>query len=252
MKIENTLVSIVMPSYNSEQFIAESIESVKAQSHNEWELLICDDCSTDGTFDIAYSLAERDKRIKVFKNFENKGPSESRNRCIDNAKGQYIAFLDSDDLWCNTFLEEQLAFIRNKGVKVVFSSYSRIDESGNKVLQDFIVPEKVSYKDILKTNSISCLSILLKKEVIGDVRMKDLPVEDHNFWLDLLKSHSLFYGNKKVLAKYRIRNGSRSRNKRRLIGRQWETYRKGQRLSFLKSLRYTMVWAYSGIKKYGK
>lgn len=238
-----------MPAYNCEKFISKSIFSVISQSYNFWELIICDDASTDNTVREIKEIADRDSRIKVLVNACNKGPAFSRNRALDYASGDLVAFLDSDDVWYSDFLSLQLDFLMSLNVNAVFSSYSRVNENGQRVLSDFIVPSRVSYTDILKTNSISCLTVLLKRRLIGETRMSETGIEDINFWLDLLKKESFFYGNKEVLASYTIRKSSRSRSKVKLIQPQWKTYRECQQLSAIASFYYLCNWAVRGFLK---
>lgn len=244
------LISIVMPAYNSEEFIAKSITSIISQTYRFWELLICDDCSSDNTCEVIEEFSRCDSRIRLLRNDINKGPAESRNTCIDHSKGDYVAFLDSDDLWKPFFLERQLSFLKKKQARGVFCSYSRIDEYGASMHSDFIVPDRVSYSDVLKTNSIPCLTVLLKKELVGSTRMSDKGIEDLNFWLDLLKKENYFYGNSSLLANYRIRANSRSSSKLKLIKPQWLTYRKCQGLSRISSFYYLLNWAFWGFKKH--
>lgn len=243
------LISIVMPAYNCEEFILGSIKSVLSQTYSSWELLVCDDASTDNTLRIIKTVAENEPRIKVLTNIENKGPAVSRNRALEYANGDFVAFLDSDDLWCRNFLHSQYRFLKNLNVRAVFSSYSRVNEQGERVLSDFIAPDRVSYTDVLKSNSIGCLTVLVERSLIGSTRMSEDGIEDINFWLDLLKKGVFFYGNKEVLANYTIRQGSRSRTKLKLIKPQWVTYRKCQELPIYLSFYYILNWAVRGFLK---
>ena len=243
------LVSIVTPSYNSEKFISETIASVQKQTVTDWELLIVDDASSDATVTKIKRLQAEDSRIKCFSLKENKGPAHARNLGIQKARGKYLTFLDADDLWFPEFLERSST--EAKMHPFVFASYKRLDENLEPYLSDFIVPEKVSYTDILKSNSISCLTAFLDIEVLGKKYMPLIKKrQDMGLWLQYLKKTNYAYGIQEPLAIYRIRRNSLSRNKTGLIKHQWKFYREVEQLSIFASAYYLMCWAYKGFVKY--
>lgn len=244
------LVSIITPSFNSAEFISETINSVLRQSYSNWELLITDDGSTDETIAIINQFSDKDHRVKVFRQ-ENAGPAKARNNSIEKATGQYLAFLDSDDMWFPEFLSTSLDKIK-ESEGFVFSSYKRCDEKTlNEIYKDFIVPEKVNYKDILKTNSISCLTAFIDMQKLGKEFMPNvLYRQDMGLWLKYLNKINFANGIKKPLAIYRIRKKSHSRNKKKLLKPQWYFYRKVEGLSFFSTLYYMIIWAYYGFNKY--
>ncbi|WP_435415271.1 glycosyltransferase family 2 protein [Polaribacter aestuariivivens] len=244
------LVSIITPSYNSEAFIEQTIKSVLNQSYSNWEMLITDDGSKDASIKVIEKFSKNDDRIKLFKQI-NSGPAKARNNSIKNAKGQYLAFLDSDDLWFPEFLETSLKHVKNSE-GFVFSSYKRCDENTlEEKYKDFIVPEKVNYIDILKTNSISCLTAFIDIKKLGKEFMPDIMFrQDMGLWLKYLNKINFARGIKKPLAIYRIRSNSHSRNKKKLLKPQWYFYRQVEGLSFLSSIYFMTVWAYNGFKKY--
>ncbi len=246
----NDLVSIITPCYNSEKFIVDTIKSVQKQIHTNWELLITDDGSTDNSIDIILEFSKLDSRIQVFK-ITNAGPAVARNNSIKKAKGKYLAFLDSDDLWFPDFLSISLKHIKNTE-GFVFSSYKRCEENSlEEVYMDFIVPKKVNYNDILKTNSISCLTAFIDIEKLGKALMPEVMYrQDMGLWLTYLKKIEYAIGIQKPLAIYRIRAKSHSRNKRKLLQPQWYFYRKVEQISFLKSIYYMIAWSINGLKKY--
>ena len=246
----NKLVSIITPNYNSEKFIEETIASVQAQNYSYWEMLITDDGSTDNSFEIINKICEKDSRIKLF-SIKNAGPAVARNNSIKHAKGKYLAFLDSDDLWMADFLSTSIKFISNSE-GFVFSSYKRCNEiTLEEEYKDFIVPAKVSYMDILKTNSISCLTAFIDIEKLGKEFMPEvLYRQDMGLWLKYLKKINYAKGIKETLAIYRIRHNSHSRNKKKLLKPQWYFYRHVENLSLLTSVYLIIVWAYRGFKKY--
>lgn len=246
----NNLVSIITPNYNSLNFFKETIQSVLNQSYDNWEWLITDDGSVDGSIALIEEICKKEPRVKLFKQI-NSGPSKARNNSIKNANGQYLAFLDSDDIWFSEFLSTSIENISNSE-GFVFSSYKRCDEiTLDEKYPDFIVPEKVNYKDILKTNSISCLTAFIDIKKLGKEFMPEvLYRQDMGLWLKYLKKIKYAHGIQEPLAIYRIRNNSHSRNKKKLLAPQWYFYRKVAKISCLGSLYYMIIWAYRGFKKY--
>jgi len=248
--MNSKLVSIITPSYNSSKFIEETIVSVQNQTYTNWEMLITDDGSTDNSIQIIRCLSKQDSRIKIF-SIKNSGPAVAINNSIKNAKGSFLAFLDSDDLWLPEFLSTSISQI-STSEGFVFSSYKRCNEiTLEEQFTDFIVPEKVTYMDILKTNSISCLTAFIDIEKLGKYFMPNIMYrQDMGLWLQYLKKINHAVGIKKPLAIYRIREESLSRNKKNLLLHQWSFYRKIENLTFIASVYLMIIWAYNGIKKY--
>jgi len=244
------LVSIITPNYNSSKFLTDTINSVINQTYKNWEMLIVDDCSTDDSVTIIKKYIKQDNRIRLLNLKTNAGPAMARNLGIENAKGKYLAFLDADDLWFPNFLKKSLINIKNSQ-GFVFSSYHRYNESLKPIYKDFIVPAKVTYSDILKTNSISCLTAFIDIGKLGKLSMpKILYRQDMGLWLQYLKLIDFAKGDKECLAIYRIRKNSHSRNKFNLIKHQWFFYRNIENLSVLKSIYYFISWMIYGFNKY--
>ncbi|MCP2044260.1 glycosyltransferase family 2 protein [Pontibacter sp. HSC-36F09] len=247
------MISIVTAAYNCELYISETIRSVQTQTYEDWELIIVDDHSTDKTNKVILKAAESDKRIKYIYNENNLGPAKTRNRGIEFAKGQYLTFLDGDDLWLPTFLEVSLRFMANNNCVFTFASYKRVDEELNPLLSDFIVPDKVSYSDILKTCSISCLTAFIDISKVGKHYMPDLKKrQDFVLWLSILKKIDFAYGIKEPLAIYRIRKGSVSRNKFKALQYNWRVYRDVEKFNLLRSTYYASHYIYNGLRKYAR
>ena len=245
----NPLISIVTPSYNSANYIAETIASIQQQTITNWELLIIDDCSQDDTVHIVNRIAETDSRITCYPLLENQGPAHARNRGIEKARGTYLTFIDADDLWFPHFLECSLQKAQKH--PFVFSSYQRLDEELKPYLTDFIVPEKVSYTDVLKSNAISCLTAFIDISQLGKYEMPLIKKrQDMGLWLQYLKKTDYAYGIQEPLAVYRIRRNSLSRNKKSLLKYQWKLYREIAKLSVFESAYYMFCWAYKGYVKY--
>lgn len=216
------LVSIIVPTYNACEYIQQTISSVLFQTYHNWELLIIDDCSSDNTISIVKEFAESDPRIRYFSTNQNTGsPSQPRNIGIEQAKGDYIAFLDSDDIWLPNKLEEQLAFMQEYGYDFVYSNYEKMSWDGKREQRIVKVKGSASYKDILKTNEIPCLTVLLRRELLNDVRFKSVPDEDCVCWLDILKKGYKAYNTGKVHAVYREAKQSRSSNKFKMFKERW-------------------------------
>ena len=248
------LVSIIMPLYNGEKFIKITLESVLKQTYKNWELLITNDGSKDSSPKIVEEYAKKDERIKLF-NQINRGSAAARNNSLKEAKGKYIVFLDSDDIWEDNFLEKQIKFLKEKNASLVFSSYRRINEEGKEILDPFIVPEKVGYKNLLKTCSLTCLTSIYDREKTGIVyfneKLKSLR-DDYVMWLTMLKKIDFAYGNKEILARYRIFSNSTTGKKFKVLKPQFLVYYKIEKLGFIKSLYYFINWIFISLKKYKK
>lgn len=245
------LVSIITPVYNAEKLIGETLTSVRNQSHENWEHILVDDCSSDQSVQRIEEFSRRDPRIKLVQLTKNSGPGVARNQAIDLAKGRYLAFLDADDIWFDFHLKDSLEFMKSKNHDFVFASYKRSDEHLNFIYSNFEVPLKVSYTDVLKTNSISCLTAVIDTHTLGKKKMPHIRKrQDMGLWLSYLKETEYAYGIKRPHAIYRIRENSLSRNKFNLIRYQWEFYRKVEGLSAFKSLYFLVLWTYYGLKKY--
>lgn len=242
------LVSIIMPSYNSEKTINDSILSVLAQSYANWELIIIDDKSTDGTKEIIKNY--KDTRIIFLENEYNCGAAISRNNGISIARGRFIAFLDSDDLWIPSKLEVQISLMIEKNISFSYTGYNVISPEG-RIIGKFIPPEYLKYEDLLKTNSIGCLTAIYDKNFFGKVFFPNLKKrQDLALWLILLKKIDYAYGITNALASYRILSNSLSSNKFKVLSSQWTIYRSVESISLLKSLWYFSCYIFNGIRKH--
>jgi teichuronic acid biosynthesis glycosyltransferase TuaG len=245
------LVSIITPTFNSAKFIAETIQSVQNQTYQNWELIIVDDGSSDETVSIIQQIQKTETRIQLVIQPKNVGPAVTRNNGISLAQGKYLTFLDADDLWFPDFIQNSITSIQQTKVPFVFSSYRRADESLNFVYSDFIVPLKVTYTDILKSNSISCLTAFLDVAALGK---KFMPIihkrQDMGLWLQYLKEIPFAHGIQEPKAIYRIRKNSLSRKKSDLIKYQWQFYREVEKLTVIQSIYYMGHWMVRGFLKY--
>ncbi len=243
------LVSIITPLYNSEKYIAETIESVLAQTYSNWEMIIVDDCSKDNSTKIVEEYQKKDRRIKLYRNEINKGVSYTRNRAIDLSQGKYIAFLDSDDLWKKEKLEKQIKFMEEKNVVLSYTAYEKINEDGSK-RGEVRVPDKLDYEELLKNCLIGFLTAIYRKEELKDFKFINSKAEDYIFWLSILKRINYAYGLNEILASYRVLNNSRSSNKIDIVKFHWKIYRKIEKLSLLRSIYYYFIYIKRGLKRY--
>lgn len=252
------LVSIITPMYKGAEFVGETIESVLAQTYKDWEMIIVDDCSPDdgAGIRVVKQYAEKDGRICLIESPKNSGSSGARNIALRAAKGQYISFLDSDDLWTPQFLEKQLDFMHKKNATMVFSSYRRIDEhTKQEALRPFIVSDKVTYNSMLKTCEIfpsTAIYDLSKTEkVFFNEDMGSLR-DDYVYWLHMLKDIKVAYGNKETLVDYRMRKASLTADKKKVIYPQWRVLREIEGLSLPASIYNICCWAVISYLKYRK
>lgn len=245
------LVSIIMPNYNSEKYIVETIESVRSQTLQDWEMVIVDDCSIDGSVEIAQRFTEIDERISLIRFKSNLGVAMARNRAIAAARGRYIAFLDSDDLWKPEKLEKQIAFMEHKKYALTYSGYDLIDEAGNYYGVTFCPPSRVSYDNMLKTCSIGCLTAMYDTVELGKVYMPLIKKgQDYATWLKILKQIPFAYGLEESLALYRRRKQSISSNKLRALIHQWKIYREIEDIDLLSTFHYMGYYIFNGLVKY--
>lgn len=208
------LVSIIMPSWNTAKFISESIQCVIDQTYKNWELLIVDDCSTDNTDEVVKPFLV-DKRIKYFKNEENLGAALTRNRAMREAHGEWIAFLDSDDLWMPEKLERQITFMKENSYTLSFTEYEKIDEDSKPINVYVSGPEKVNKHKIYNYDYIGQLTMMYSAKKFGLIQIKDIKKNnDYAIRLQLYKkSGTCAYLLKEDLAKYRVRKVSISHDK---------------------------------------
>lgn len=230
------LVSIITPCYNSEKFIAQTIESVLSQTYSNWEMLIVDDCSRDGSAEIIKGFCKRDSRIKYYRTEYSSGtPTLPRNIAIKEAKGRFISFLDSDDVWLPTKLEEELPLFYKTEVAIVYSNYEKIAADGKRNQRIIVAPSEVTYHKLLKENVIGCLTAVYDVQKIGKVFFQKVGHEDFVMWLSILRKGFIAQNTNTVTALYRVNEVSVSSNKLRAFRWTWNIYRKIENLSFFYS-----------------
>ncbi|MBQ1281644.1 MAG: glycosyltransferase family 2 protein [Oscillospiraceae bacterium] len=221
------VVSVVMPAYNAEKYIAQSIRSVLEQTYRDFELIIVDDCSKDNTAEIIKTMAQQDDRIVFLPAEKNMGVSAARNRAVAHASGQWIAFLDSDDLWAPTKLEKQLALIEsNPEARLTYTASGFIDDDGNPYSYIMPVTTEITYEEVFRRNLISCSSVVVEKALVEKYPFGNLNLcEDTAVWLQILKEIPCAHGLNEPLLTYRLARKSRSSNRIKAAHRLYLTYR---------------------------
>lgn len=243
-----SLVSIIMPAYNCQDFILEAIDSVQKQIYKNWELIIIDDCSTDDTPSIVKNVATLENRVHYLRMDKNSGAAVARNQGVKMAKGEFIAFLDSDDVWNSKKLSHQISFMHSNNVNFSCTSYNKIDEYGNRLNQIIHSKSKSSYKDLLKNNCGNS-TVIYNCRKIGKIYIPNIKKRnDYVMWLQILKKEKYLYGIDEVLCSHRIRANSLSENKISLIKYHWLVYRDIEHLPFTHSVYLILYWMVKTLK----
>jgi nucleoside-diphosphate-sugar epimerase len=243
------LVSVIMPCYNAEDYIVQSINSVIEQSYSLWELIVIDDFSKDSSRSIVQEMSADDDRIKLICQDENKGAGAARNVGVNSAKGQYISFLDSDDLWEPNKLETQINFMKNNGITFTCSDYAVVDENNNLTGEVRKAKSYYNYKMLLKhcpgNSTVMYDAGQLGKFFIPPIRKRN----DYVMWLQVIKKSGSLIGIPKVLSKYRIHSAGISYNKTSLIKYHYEVYHHIEKLPFWKTGYLLLLWTLRTIIK---
>ncbi len=243
------LVSIITPSYNTGKYISKTIESVLSQTYSNWEMIIIDDCSTDDTDKIVNKFSN-DKRIKFIKNKKNCGAAISRNIALKEANGEYIAFLDSDDVWNKDKLEKQIKFMEDNNYYFTYTNYEMIDEK-SKSLNKFVTgPKKITKFKMYNFCWPGCLTVMYNQNRVGVIQIENLPKNnDYAIWLKVIEKNNCYLLNEN-LAKYRIREGSISRSSKiKLIKYHYSLFRNGEHKGVVSSVFLTIQNIFFGVIK---
>lgn len=205
---------------------------MQAQTYGGWEMVVVDDCSGDCTRSLVEGKVAEDGRVRLLRLAENGGAAVARNTALGAARGRYVAFLDSDDLWLPTKLEEQLAFMRERGAAFSFTGYRRIDASGKVLGEPASVPDRIDYRTLLKNTAIGCLTVMLDRSKTGPLDMGTMRTrQDYVLWFRLLRNGLVAHGLQRDLARYRIVEDSISRDKLKAARTMWHLYRRVEGLS---------------------
>ncbi|MGM0496745.1 MAG: glycosyltransferase family 2 protein [Bacteroidota bacterium] len=243
-------VSIIMPAYNSADYIAEAINSVISQTYKDWELIICDDNSSDETVNIVKDFQDKDNRIKLIELKNNGGPAVARNHALKNTNNKFVAFLDSDDIWHPRKLEIQLDFMEKNGYAFTFTSYKRFSHNGTKDYNVIKVPDEITYRELLKNTIIGTLTVIIDRDQVGDFEMNHIRYrQDMALWCEIMKRGFSAYGLNEVLASYRVVNKYSILKRYKGAKGVWKVYRKIEKINFLKSIYYFVHYAMNAFLK---
>ncbi len=246
-KSKEGLVSIIVPVYNIQKYIRETMDCVRQQTYSQWELLLVEDGSSDGTAEVitAYMEETQDERIHLIRQPSNMGAAKARNRGLKEACGQYIAYLDADDLWMPEKLERELAFMKEKQAAFAFTGYEFADEEGNGTGKVVRVPETLTYQEALKNTTIFTTTVMFDTQKIEKdlLIMPVIKSEDTALWWKVLRNGYVAYGLNENLVKYRRAGKTLSSNKLEAIRRIWNLYRKAEDMSVISSAYHFCFWA---------
>jgi len=218
------LVSVIMPAYNAQAFLGASLDSLRAQTLGDWELLACDDGSSDSTWALLQAAAAADPRVRPLRSPRNLGAAGARNLAMGQARGRFMAFLDADDAWAPAKLARQVEFMRATGAVLGYSAYRVIDAAGSPV-GTVTPPPTLGYWRMLSGHRIGLLTAMVDRQAAGPFQFPPHAVEDLGLWLQLTRRHGPARGLAEPLASYRVVAGSLSRDKRRYFGQVWAVYR---------------------------
>lgn len=244
-------VSIITPVYNSARFLKDTADSVINQTYPDWEWILVDDCSTDNSWDIMNQLSEDEARIRIFRNEKNLKSGLTRNFAIQQAKGRFIAFLDSDDLWHVDKLRIQVDFMVDNNYVFSHTSYGYLNENGERIKSTFEVSQSVNYNGLLKRTEISCLTAMYDAFTIGKFYMSaHAKKQDYALWLSILRAGHISHGLNKELAYYRQVKNSSTSKKHTLILRHITFLMETQGFNVFKAIYYTTFWLVNGVYRY--
>lgn len=244
------VVTVVMPVYNSQQYLTESLSSVLSQTLVDFELIAIDDCSSDSSLSILESYASNDGRVRVIGLDKNSGPAVARNVGIHEAKGRYIAFIDSDDIWLPHKLAIQMELIQDTQSAIVFSSYSLIQNNGLRSESIVHAPARVTYQMLLRSNYIGCSTAMYDTKKVGKVYMPEIRFrQDYGLWLRILRNGHSALGISEPLVRYRVRKDSVSSNKPRAALYHWKVLRAESNILLPVALYYFVWYVILALKK---
>lgn len=248
--MKQPLVSVITPVYNAEEFLKETIQSVQNQTVTNFEHIFVDDCSPDNSASIIKKAQKKDERIRYIKLENNSGAAVARNTGLENAKGRFVAFIDSDDKWYKEKLEKQLLFMGKHQAAFTYTKFEMIHNDGSIKAKAASLPEKLNYKGLLKNTAIACSTVMIDRDIIGDFKMPLVRKgQDTATWLRILRTHDYAYLVDEVLNQYRIVEGSLSSNKLQALKRTWNTYKNLEQLPLLKALYYFSFSVLNAIKR---
>ena len=248
---EPGLVSVITPVYNAEKYLKESIESVLSQTYHHIEMILVDDCSSDNSAQIIREYQLKNSRIRYYLQPRNMGAGHARNKALELARGQYVAFLDADDVWIPVKIERQISLMNEKQAPFSYAAIEMVDENDDIIKRKRDVRESITYDFLLSNTMIATSTVVIDRTVLGDFRMHvRRGGQDYATWLKLLRSGYKAVGINEVLNKYRIRNNSLSSNKLSSIKQIWDIQINDEGIGYIKVLINIMKWCCNSVKKY--
>lgn len=250
--MKKVLVSIIIPVYNAESFLEDTIKSIREQTYDNWEAIFVDDCSKDNSINIIKKYQKEDKRIKLIKNKINSGAAITRNNGIDTANGRYICFLDADDKWNKEKLDKQIKFMNKNECEFSFTGYQFADKDCNPNGSIVHIPNKINYKQALKNTTIWTSTVMFDMDKLSkkDIYMPNVKSEDTALWWRILKNNVKYaYGLNETLSYYRRSSGTLSSNKFEAIKRIWNLYRNVEELNMLESSLCFVCYAFNAVRR---
>lgn len=244
-------VSVITPVYNVEKYIDETLESVFRQTYEDIEIVLVDDCSTDNSAQIIAKYKEFHPEIVYFLQPKNMGAGAARNKALELASGQYVAFLDSDDLWLPKKTERQIKLMQEKNSPFSYAAIEMMDEESKTIKGKRNLKETCNYKYLLHNTIIATSSVIVDRTVLGDFRM---PLrrggQDYATWLKLLRGGAVAYGINETLVRYRVSNNSLSSNKFKSIKQVWEIQTQDEHINKISAALHVGCFAFNAVKKY--
>lgn len=235
---DRPVVSVITPAYNAARFIGEAMASVQAQSLTDWEMVVADDASSDDTAAIVEAASRQDPRIRLVRREGNGGSGPARNAALAVARGRFIAFLDSDDLWLPDKLERQVAFMKAEGCALSYTAYRRVSADAQRIGRLIEVPPRMTYRRLLRNTAIATLTAMVDSAQTGPLRMAEMRRDDYILWLSLLRRGFAARGLQEDLARYRAVGDSLSSRPGRSAAWVWLVYREAERLGPVRSAWY--------------
>lgn len=252
MELKDGLISIVIPVYNSEKYIRETIMCILDQTYKNWEIVFVDDCSEDTSVEIIERYLQQDERMRLYQNKKNGGPAITRNQGIKKARGRYLAYMDADDLCDVDKLEKQINYMKKTGCAFCFTGYEFAGEDGVRNGKIVRVPQEIDYKYALRHTTISTITVMFDRKQIADEILYmplDARGEDTATWWKILRNGYKAYGIDEPLSVYRRYSGSRSSNKLEAVYGTWKMYRRNEGFGFWKSSYYFCGYIVNAIKR---
>lgn len=244
-------VSVITPIYNAEKYLRETLQSVLEQTYTDIEIVLVDDCSTDKSADIIHDFQQRCSKIVYFCQPKNMGAGAARNKALELATGQYVAFLDSDDIWLPEKTSRQLELMKNKQSPFAYAAIEMMDEHGKTIKEKRNIREYCDYRYLLHNTIIATSSVIIDRMVLGDFRM---PLrrggQDYATWLNLLKNGTVAYGINEALVRYRVSSNSLSSNKLKSVKQVWEIQTQDQKINPIFASFHVLCFIFNAVKKY--